>query len=70
MLCVGSVTEGRGRGAASGLGLEGRHTWGGVWGMHGIRVASGLGLEGREVVQHADSDAGWRLGRCNVGLNR
>ena len=26
-------------------------------------------VAGREAVQHADSDAGWRLGRRDLGLN-
>ena len=26
-------------------------------------------MAGREGVQHADSDAGWRLGRRDLGLN-
>ena len=26
-------------------------------------------MAGREAVQDADSDAGWRLGRCILGLN-
>ena len=26
-------------------------------------------MAGREAVQHADSDAGWRLGRRDLGLN-
>ena len=26
-------------------------------------------VSGREAVQHANSDAGWRLGRRNLGLN-
>ena len=33
----------------------------------GRGVESGLQLEGD--VQHAESDAGWRLGRRNSGLN-
>ena len=28
-----------------------------------------LAVAGREVVQHADIDTGWRLERCNLGLN-
>ena len=40
---MGAVQQHCGRrrqGSASELGLEGRHTWGGVWGMHVfVRVA-------------------------------
>ena len=32
-------------------------------------VYEGGGVAGREPVQHAGSDAGWRLGRCDSGLS-